>query len=294
MPKRAAANFQSRGDGTQRELFGGLRVLSFEHRRAQEMQSLIARCGGVSTNIAVLHEEELRDDLVAQFARALLENRVDIAIFTTASGVRLLFRQIEEIMARADWTSAMSRVQVVARGAQTVAALDDLKIAVALIVPAPHTWRETLSSIQKSDLISLRGKRVAVQESGAPNRALMRTLAARGAQVSRIRVYKWALPLDTAPILRAINGVIEGAFDVVLWTNGAQVWHVFQLADRNGIEDEFRRALRRLVVASVGPNCSEALREWEIVPTLEAPQSRLDELVFSTALFASRLRAASP
>ena len=265
--------------------FNGRRVLSFESRHAASARRLIEKFGGAPTVVPALREIALRDASVPLFARELGENRVDVAIFTTGIGVRLLARHIEESVARSKWLADLRHVQVVARGSQTLAALRELEISPTLAAPAPYTWRALLTALDARGDIPLAGRRVAIQEYGTPNRAFNRALKARGAHLSRLIVYQWALPLETAPLLRAINGLIEGDFDVVLWTNGAQVWHVFRLAYQHGVESELREALRRMSVVSIGPSCTEALEEWEIEPHFQSVRSRLSETIQDAALF---------
>jgi uroporphyrinogen-III synthase len=126
-----------------------------------------------------------------------------------------------------------------------------------------------------------------LQEAGTPNRALARELSARGALVSRLSLYHWAMPEDPTPLLRTINEIIEGCFDVVLFTNGTQVWHLFKLAYKNGVEDELREAISRVVVASIGASCSEALHEFNRDADVEPEAFTMSALVQSAARFTS-------
>lgn len=295
-----AKNASSDGSTTKKNAspadFGGLRVLSFESRHAPQMQFCIEAHGGRATVVPALREMELHDESVALFEEALRQNRVDVVVFTTGTGVRRLAQQLsqrrsENSDSSDSWLVSLRRVQVVARGLKTQAALRELEIPVALVAPPPHTWRDLLTALDaKLNEIPLNKRAVFLQEYGTPNRALARALSSRGANVSRLLIYQWAMPEDTTALLRAINGVIEGAFDVVLFTNGSQVWHLFKLAYKNGIEDEFREALQRTVVASIGPSCSEALSEFETVPNLQSEQANMKALVEAAAIFAASLR----
>ncbi len=267
--------------------FSGRRVLAFESRHAAQMQRLIESYGGAATVVPTLREVALRDPSVPQFVRDLQENRVDFAIFTTGSGVRMLAAQIEAETPRELWLPALKRVPVIARGVKTMAALRELEIPVTLITPSPHTWHELILALDAHHDLSVARRNVVLQEYGTPNRALSRALMTRGALVSRLLIYQWALPEDTTLLLSAINDIIEDRYDLTLWTNGAQVWHLFQLAYHHGIESELRQAMQRLTVASIGPACSEALREWEVTPTLEPLQPRMADLVRAAALFST-------
>ena len=94
-----------------------------------------------------------------------------------------------------------------------------------------------------------------------PNGELLQELKKRGAQVLQVPVYRWALPNDTRPLEQAIQRLIGGDCQVALFTNAMQVSHLFQVATQMEFADPLRDALSDVVVGSVGPLCSQALRE---------------------------------
>ena len=80
-----------------------------------------------------------------------------------------------------------------------------------LTAPEPNTWREVLSALDdKQQEFTLSGKRVAVQEYGASNPDLLAGLEDRGARVTRVPVYQWALPEDLAPLEAAVRAIAAG------------------------------------------------------------------------------------
>src|SRR5262249_52421031 len=126
------------------------------------------------------------------------------------------------------------------------------------------------------------GALVAVQEYGAPVPALVDALGGRGFRVLRVPVYRWALPDDTGPLRAAAAAIAAGSADVVVFTNSAQVEHLFRVA---ADAERLRAALARMAVASVGPICSEALVAHGVNPDLEASPPKMGPLV---ALVADR------
>ena len=151
--------------------FAGLRVLSLESRRAVEMAKLIATYGGNAMVAPSMREIPLESNKEAQsFTRALVAGSFDMVIFLTGVGTRALARVAETVCTRDEFVLALQRVPIVARGPKPVAALKELGVPVALAVPEPNTWRELLAALDGSrDTLPLGGKRVAVQEYGAPN-----------------------------------------------------------------------------------------------------------------------------
>jgi uroporphyrinogen-III synthase len=129
----------------------------------------------------------------------------------------------------------------------------------------------------------LAGKRVAVQEYGASNPDLLAGLETRGAQVTRVPVYQWALPEDLAPLEDAVRAIAAGDIDVALFTTATQVVHLLKVADSMGIRDAVRRGLAKCVVASIGPTTSAEMREQGIAPDLEPSHPKMGFLVREAA-----------
>ena len=94
-----------------------------------------------------------------------------------------------------------------------------------------------------------------------------------------VPVYRWALPEDTQPLQQAIRAVAAGEVDIVLFTSAQQVQHVFQVADELRLSGEFRDQASRLMVASIGPTCSESIRQAGLTVNLEASPPKMAALV---------------
>ena len=149
-------------------------------------------------------------------------------------------------------------------------------------VPEPNTWREILQVLD-SNQVPLRGRCVAVQEYGIPSKDLVQGLQERGAQVLAVHVYDWALPEDTAPLRNAIEALIAGRVDVVLFTAAIQAHHVLLVAEEMKRKDALVAALGKIEVASIGPVTSEALGEYGIPVSLEPTHPKMGFLVREAA-----------
>jgi uroporphyrinogen-III synthase len=265
--------------------FAGLRVLSLESRRAPEMAKLIANYGGQATVSPSMQEIPLESNLEAQdFARKLDSNGFDMVIFLTGVGARALTRVAETVYPRDQFVAALQRVPLVARGPKPVAALKEMGVQVTLAVPEPNTWRELLQALdQKADSLPLDGRRIAVQEYGASNAELLAGLQQRGAQVTPVPVYQWALPDDTGPLRSAISAIARGEIDVALFTTSVQVIHLLQIAAEMNLEQAVRTAFARIVVGSIGPVTSEELQARGIAPDFEPSHPKMGFLVNEAA-----------
>jgi uroporphyrinogen-III synthase len=265
--------------------FAGLRVLSLESRRAAEMAKLIANYGGVATVAPSMQEIPLESNTEAQdFARTLAADGFDMVIFLTGVGARALSRVAETVYPRDQFVAALRRVTLVARGPKPVAALKEMGVPVTLAVPEPNTWRELLQALdQKADSLPLNGRRVAVQEYGASNAELLAGLAQRGAQVTRVPVYEWALPDDVGPLRAAVSAIAHGEIDVALFTTSVQVIHLLKIAAEMKLEEAVRSAFARILVGSIGPVTSEELRAHGIPPDFEPSHPKMGFLVNEAA-----------
>jgi uroporphyrinogen-III synthase len=265
--------------------FAGLRVLSLESRRGAEMAKLIASHGGEAMVAPSMREIPLETNTEAlEFARTLFAGGFAIAIFLTGVGTRALARVVETLYPHDQYLAELRKIAVVARGPKPVAVLKEWDVPIAVTAPEPNTWRELLRALDESAAaLPLKGKRIAVQEYGVPNPELIAGLAARGAQVTSVPVYEWGLPEDTGPLRFAIGAIARNEIDVILFTTATQADHLLQIAAEMNEEDAVRRALSRMVVASIGPTTSERLREFGIAPDLEPSHPKMGFLVSEAA-----------
>ena len=264
--------------------FDGLRVLTLESRRAAELAKLITTYGGQPTVAPSMREVPLESNKEAlAFAAALLAGEFEMVIFLTGVGTRALLGVVETVHDRGKYIAALKRVTVVARGPKPVAALREIGITPAVTAPEPNTWHELLRALDDAGKAALKftlqGARVAVQEYGVSNPELLEGLRERGAVVTRVPVYQWALPNDLAPLRGAITAIAEGAFEVVLFTTAVQVVHLFQVAAEMGLEESVREGLNRAMVASIGPTTSEELQRRRIHADLEPSHPKMGYLV---------------
>lgn len=260
------------------------RVLAFESRRAVETAELLRRHGAEPLSAPSMREVELDrpDDLFA-YLRALEEGRIDVVVLLTGVGLRHLVRRVASEFPPERVAAALRRATLVARGPKPVAALRELGMRPDLVVPEPNTWRELLATLDER--LPVRDRHVAVQEYGITNPSLIEGLTERGALVHRVPIYRWDLPEDVEPLRRGLAALRAGEVDGVLFTSANQVFSVFSFhaAARGGdaaeAEEELRQALRAVVVGSVGPVCSEALRQHGVEPDFEARPPKLGPLV---------------
>jgi uroporphyrinogen-III synthase len=260
----------------------GLKVVSFESRRSRELAELIARYGGEAILAPSMRELPLSENAAAlAFMRDLKAGKIDIVIFLTGVGARTLIDAVSSVYSRDELTKALGAATLVARGPKPVAALKEIGLKPAVTVPEPNTWREILAEVKKMG--DLRGRRVAVQEYGITRLELIEGLKSLGAEVVSVPVYRWALPEDTGPLKSAAREIAAGRVDVALFTNATQIDHLLKIAAGEDLESRLRSALQKILIASIGPVCTEALEHFGLKADVEPEHPKMGHLIATLA-----------
>lgn len=259
--------------------FSGASVLSFESRRAAEMAELIRINGGNPFVAPAVVESPLEDNEQAfQFAERLFAGEFDMMIFLTGVGARFLDRVLASRFPEANFRDALRKIAIIVRGPKPSAVMREWNVPVAAVTPEPSTWREILSAVAgRSE------KSVAVQEYGEHSQHLIDGLRAQGRTVTAVPVYQWRFPDDTAPLRESLRRLLAGEVRVALFTTSIQVEHLLQIAEQSREREAVVAALNKVFVGSIGPTCSETLRERDIAPSMEPTHPKMGLLVREAA-----------
>ncbi len=259
--------------------FEGKRVLALESRRAQEIAELIRRQGGEPFVAPSMREVPVEQNAaLTEFAERLSAGDFDMLMLLTGVGTRQMNRAMAEAYHETAFPDALRKLTVVARGPKPVAALREMGLKPALIAPEPNTWRELIKATEGRP-----ERRIAVQEYGRSNEEFLQALRARGAEVTPVRVYQYALPEDTGPLREAVRRLAAGEFDVAIFTTAVQIEHLMRVAEQTGAEAAARAGLEKCMVASIGPSTTEMLEEFRIHPALEPSHPKMGILVREAA-----------
>jgi len=259
--------------------FDGLRVVSFESRRATEMGELIRRQGGDPFVAPSMRERPIENNSEAfDFAERLFRGEFDLMIFLTGVGTRALDKVLASRYPAGKFAEALRKITVAARGPKPLAALREMQVPVTVTAPEPNTWRELMAALERRT-----ERKIAVQEYGKSNSELLDGLRSRGAEVTPVRVYQWDLPEDTTPLREAVHRIAEGRADVAMFTTSIQLPHLFRVATAERLTEPLQQALRRMVIASIGPSTTETLEEFGLAPDVTPSHPKMGFLVKETA-----------
>ena len=262
--------------------FAGLRVAALESRNADEMRRMIEKFGGQAFVSPSMREVPLAENQAAiEFAQRLVTGGIDVMIFLTGVGFRHLLSAVEKQIDRQRFLDALSDITTIVRGPKSLVAMKEVGLTPTHRVPEPNTWREVLQTIDAG--VPVANLNVGVQEYGVTNRSLLAGLEARGARVINVKVYQWDFPIDKGPLEHNLRAIAVGERDVVIFTSAHQVANLLRLAEELKLEDQLREALRKTVVASVGPTTSDMLRDHELPVDVEPEHPKLGPLVMAAA-----------
>ncbi|MCC7078046.1 MAG: uroporphyrinogen-III synthase [Acidimicrobiia bacterium] len=238
--------------------FGGARIGITAARKAEEQARMVADLGGVPIVGPTLQTVPLADDPEVRSAvQDVVSEPPDVAVLITGVGTRGLVQAATSLGMREAVLASLEGARRFARGPKARAALRELGLDVEWAPPS-ETSAELLAHLRT---VVTPGSRVMVQAHGEPMPAFRDALAARGATVVEVPVYRWRPPTDPTPARTLVREVVAARVDAVSFTSAPSVRGLFAIAGTFGAEGDLRRHLRTCILASVGDVTTEALVE---------------------------------
>ena len=262
--------------------FNGLSVAALESRRAEDMQRLIQRHGGVAHVSPSMREVPIDPNRDAiDFAYRVITGHVHVVVLMTGVGFRYLLKAIERHVDRQRFLDSLSDITTICRGPKPAAAMREVGVTPTHRVPEPNTWRELLQTIDTH--VPIANQVVGLQEYGVTNASLVAGLEARGATVDSIRVYGWEFPEEVQPLEANVRALAAGERDLLLLTSAHQIVNMLRMAEQLNMVDELRSGLRSTVIASIGPTTSQMLQECDLHVDMEPSHPKMGHLVNEAA-----------
>jgi uroporphyrinogen-III synthase len=255
----------------------GKQVAILEARLGEQLAGLVASRGGVPFHAPALAElPDLDPQAIAALVKSLEARPAKLAVFQTGVGTKALFAATDSLSLTEKFLLQLKGLVVAARGPKPTGALRQRGVRIDRSAADPFTTREVLESVKD---LELRGARVIVQRYGSANRELDAALEARGAEVTEIPTYRWSLPKDTAPLEELVSRLERNEVHAVVFTNAEQFRNLGAIASRAGKGESLKKNLNRVLVASIGPVASAALREAGVKVGLEASPPKMGALL---------------
>ena len=241
----------------------GRRVALLESRKSAELATLVRRAGGTPLSVPSVREV-LRQGDFEPVLRQLVCGRFAFVVVLTAAACDALFDEAERADLLDPVVAALKRTTVACRGPKPLTALRRRGLVPAIVTDKPHTTDDLMAALAGAPLANVD---VLLLHYGERSNTVSSALSERGARVVDLSLYDWALPEDLAPLEQLIHHTIAGHVDVMLFTSQVQFRHLLAVANQLRCEPELTRTLRDdVIVGSIGPVCTRALRERGIVP----------------------------
>jgi uroporphyrinogen-III synthase len=255
----------------------GKTVAILESRSGAQMAELVRRRGGTPLLAPALAEvPDIDNRFIAEFVAELGADPAVAAIFQTGVGTRALFEATDALRLTTNLLSLLRGMTVLVRGPKPTAALKARGVRIDVSAAEPFTTAEVLVALKD---VPIEGKRVVVQRYGATNEKLEQALQARGAAVVEVPTYRWALPADTAPLIALMEALDRRTIDAAVFTSASQAYNLFSFAQTLKRDGALVASLNSVLVASVGPVCTEALSGLGIKVGVEASPPKMGPLV---------------
>lgn len=260
------------------------------HRRWEEQAEMLSRRGAQVVHGPVMRTNLLEDaGVTLEATEQALAGPVDIVVLTTGIGTRSWFGVAESAGLDDRLRAACGGTDdgddgddgdraggpiVLARGPKARSAAIANGLEVDWHAPG-ETSAEVVARLAE---VGVAGKRVVVQRDGGEP-VLADAVAALGAEVVDVPVYRWQLPDDEAPAVRLLDAAVAGRLHALTFTCAYAVGSAFALApDPEGLRAALSPGSTTTAVA-VGPVTAAALRAHGVDRVVEPGRARLGAMV---------------
>ena len=234
----------------------GLTILVPESRELDLFAGMLEAEGARAWRCPLVRVRDLEDPKPAlDFIHGFIADPGDDLILFTGEGLRRLIGLADA--QNSAFIDAMKRCRIIARGPKPVRALREVGLA-AQLAPEPQTSDGIAAALAHEKLA---GRLVSLQlYPGAENLPLLTQLQEQGARLRTVIPYRYAGDAESGQVADAIAAMDDGRIAMVAFTSSSQVERLFAVAEARGLEQSLRQAMNKIVIASVGPLVSAALK----------------------------------
>jgi uroporphyrinogen-III synthase len=244
-------------------------------RRRDELAALLESRGARVVLAPALRIVPIADDAELKAAtRACLDTPPDIVLVNTGIGMRGWLEAAEGWSLAEPLRAALGHAYLVARGPKARAAIRSAGLHDQWS-PEGEGYEEVVEHLTTRGIAGLT---VAMQLHGESQPEYTEALAAAGARVIEVPVYRWAPPTDPAPLHRLVDLITGRLVDAVTFTAAPAVHALLRAAGPEGDAALVDALRNRVLVACVGPVTAAPLRRYD-VPVLVPARARLSALV---------------
>jgi len=226
---------------------------------ASELSEYLRRAGASVQSVPTI--EIVPPDSYAPLDHALAKlSSFEWVIFTSANAVDVFGM-------RRSADSVPRNVAVI--GPATARAIQNLGISVAL-----QPSRYVAEALAEALTPLVAGQRVLLVRAAEARDVLPKALQNAGADLTIAEAYRNRVPLGSVSLIKEIFSSPEQTPDVITFTSASTARNLIDLLDRAGV-----RLPAGILLASIGPVTSRAMRDMGLEPVLEAREATIAALV---------------
>jgi uroporphyrinogen-III synthase len=235
-------------------MLDGRRIAVPESRELDLFTRMLERQGAVVVRCPLVSIHDVQDSgSVDAWLDRLVQGWHDIVVLYTGEGLSRLLGFARRKGIEADVIAALRKAFKVARGPKPAKVLRGIGLAPDLMADEPTTagLMKTLSAHR------IEGRRIGILLYPGGEEALPNFLEAAGARVDPVLSYRYASDEEDGQVLAFIQELASGTVDLIAFTSSAQ---------RFGQEEDIDAAMRRILIAAVGPVTAEAVEKagWPV------------------------------
>jgi uroporphyrinogen-III synthase len=244
-------------------MLDGRRIAVPESRELDLFTRMLERHGAIAVRCPLVSIHDVEDSApVDAWLDRLVQGLHDIVILYTGEGLSRLLGFARRRGIEAEVIAALSKTLKIARGPKPAKVLRGVGLVPDVMAEEPTTagLMKTLSTLP------VRGKRIGVLLYPDGEEALPTFLEAAGAQVHSVLSYRYASDEEDERVLTFIRELIFGTVDLIAFTSTAQVRRLREVARRFGQEAHLDAAMRRTLIAAIGPVTAAAVEKagWPV------------------------------
>lgn len=244
----------------------GRRVALPETREAERLALMLREQGAETVSCPLVAIVDAADPapLIAWLGR-LIEAPFDDLILLTGEGLRRLHAVARRSEMEQPFLDALTKTRKITWGPKPARALRDLGLTPDLRAEEPTT-EGIIALLSPEDL---HGRRVGVQlYPGAVNNRLADFLRDAGATPDPVIPYEYVSAADDRKVAALIEQMAAGRIDVIAFTSAPQVKRLFDVAHALDHEEKLDGALKKAMVAAIGPIVAAELQRHGVTATV--------------------------
>jgi uroporphyrinogen III methyltransferase/synthase len=263
-----------------RPLFGKRVLVTRDKRQSGSMVRALRDAGAEAVVVPMIRLAPPEDWAEVDAALDAIAS-YDAVLITSANAIRFLAGRAED----RGVSLTPPGLQVLCVGPQTAKATRDAGVPVNAIPESRYDADGLLDEVAKR--LPPKGRRFLFPRAEGARDVLPEGLAAAGATVDSVTLYRTLPPEIDAAALRAL--LLAPGLDALTFTSPSTARNFVALLDGPS-----RAAARRCIVAAIGPVTAEALRREGLAPDVTAERASVTELVTALAARVSEGAGGSP